>query len=60
MRYRHPRWRAGVCLGFGLAAVAPIALFAAVAPIYVFFPLLWTGVPALLLLGSAKHLLTSA
>jgi hypothetical protein len=53
----HPRWRGAVCVGFGLAALPPIVLVAAQDVASAFFPLLWTGVPSLLLLGSGARLL---
>ena len=48
-----PRWRAIVCTFLGLVALAPFAIVV-VDPALVLLPALWTGVPALLLLGAAR------
>ena len=48
-----PRWRAIACTLLGLAALTPFAVVV-VDRDWVVVPALWTGVPALLLLGPAR------
>jgi len=54
-----PRSRGATCLAFGLAALGMVAWTATAGPIALFLGLLWTGVPALLLIGSASRLIAS-
>ena len=54
----HPRWRGVGLTVFGLLALVPIVAAATTSLALALIPTLWTGVPALLLLGSAFRLLT--